>query len=70
MKKAEGIGLLGGVARAAIDIGISESAVRLWPDPLTPAIRDRVQAALYRRQLAEQERNVSDVDRSVRRLVA
>lgn len=51
MKKAEGIDLLGGVAKAAADIGISESAVRLWPDPLTPAIRDRVQAALYRRQI-------------------
>lgn len=50
MKKSEAINLLGGTAAsAAKEIGITIQAVNKWPDPLTDAIRDRVQAALYRR---------------------
>lgn len=50
MKKSEAIDLLGGTATsAAKEIGITVKAVSKWPDPLTDAIRDRVQAALYRR---------------------
>jgi len=49
MDKHEAIELLGGsISAAAAAIGISYQAVDKWPDVLTPAIRDRVQAALYR----------------------
>lgn len=52
MKKADAIRLLGGTASAAAKaIGISPAAVSLWPDELPPRIADRVQAALYRKQL-------------------
>lgn len=51
MRKSEAIQLLGGtVAAAAREIGISPQAVGQWPEELTVAIRDRVQAALWRRQ--------------------
>jgi hypothetical protein len=53
MKKSEAIDLLGGTTSAAAKaIGISPSAVSQWPDDedLSDAIRDRVQAALWRRQ--------------------
>jgi len=50
MQKAEAIHLLGGTVKAAAEaIGISTAAVSQWPDPLPATIRDRVQAALYRR---------------------
>jgi len=49
MLKSEAIQILGGsVSSAAKAIGVSPQAVSLWPDVLTDAIRDRVQAALYR----------------------
>lgn len=49
MKKAEAISLLGGTtATAARAIGITPSGVSQWPDDLTKAIADRVQAALWR----------------------
>lgn len=53
MKKSEAIDLLGGTPSAAAKaIGISPSAVSQWPDDedLSDAVRDRVQAALWRRQ--------------------
>jgi hypothetical protein len=51
MLKSEAIGALGGtVAAAAREIGITPQAVGQWPDELPPAIRDRVQAALWRRE--------------------
>lgn len=54
MKKEEAIALLGGSTRSVADqIGISVQAVYLWPEELTPALRDRVQAALYRREREE-----------------
>lgn len=50
MKKSEAIHLLGGTATSASrEIGITVKAVSKWPDVLSDAIRDRVQAALYRR---------------------
>lgn len=53
MVKAEAIKALGGtVAAAAREIGITPQAVGQWPDELPPAIRDRVQAALWRRERA------------------
>ncbi len=55
MQKAEALEVLGGgsVTKAAAAIGITPSAVSMWPDELSPAIRDRVQAALWRRQRVE-----------------
>lgn len=51
MKKTEAIQLLGGsVASVAKAIGASYQAVDKWPDELPPRIRDRVQAALYRKE--------------------
>jgi transposase-like protein len=51
MLKSEAIRALGGtVASAAREIGITPQAVGQWPDDLPPAIRDRVQAALWRRE--------------------
>jgi DNA-binding transcriptional regulator YdaS (Cro superfamily) len=53
MNKTEAIQLLGGSAAAAARaIGISVSAISQWPADLTPAIRDRVQAAIARRHLS------------------
>lgn len=50
MLKTEAIELLGGSISAAADaIGISYQAVNQWPDELTDAIRDRVQAVMWRR---------------------
>jgi transposase-like protein len=50
MLKSEAIKALGGtVAAAAREIGITPQAVGQWPEELPPAIRDRVQAALWRR---------------------
>ena len=52
MQKSEAIRLLGGnKAEAARAIGISHSAVSQWPEVLPDSIRDRVQAALFRREL-------------------
>lgn len=50
MKKSEAIELLGGTVSAAADaIGITRSAVSQWPEELPDPIRDRVQAAIWRR---------------------
>ena len=52
MKKQDAIRLLGGTAASAARlIGISPSAVSLWPDELSDAIADRVQAAIARQHL-------------------
>ena len=49
MLKTRAIELLGGsVSAASKAIGITYQAVDKWPETLTPALRDRVQAALYR----------------------
>lgn len=49
MLKTHAIELLGGsVSAAAKSIGVTYQAIGKWPDELTPALRDRVQAALYR----------------------
>lgn len=51
MQKMEAIQALGGtIAAAARAIGITPQAVGQWPDELSPAIRDRVQAALWRHE--------------------
>lgn len=51
MLKTDAITELGGtVAAAARAIGITPQAVGQWPDELPPAIRDRVQAVMWRRQ--------------------
>lgn len=56
MLKSEAIGALGGtVAAAAREIGITPQAVGQWPDELPPAIRDRVQAALWRRERGQDD---------------
>lgn len=49
MDKQTAINLLGGsISSAAKRIGVSYPAVRKWPDPLSPRIADRVEAALAR----------------------
>jgi hypothetical protein len=49
MKKRMAISLLGGNNRSVAEaIGISQQAVSLWPDELSPAISDRVEAAYFR----------------------
>lgn len=54
MKKTEAIEQLGGsIAAAAKAIGVSYQAVNQWPQDLPTRIVDRVQAALYRKQLEE-----------------
>lgn len=51
MRKDEAIAVLGGTISAAADaIGVSYQAIMKWPDELPPRLRDRVQAALWRRQ--------------------
>lgn len=56
MKKQDAIQLLGGsVALAAEAIGIKSQAISQWPDPLTPKLADRVQAALWRMHVAKQK---------------
>lgn len=53
MKKKRAIELLGGSVKAAAKkIGVTYQAIARWPEELTPAIRDRVEAALYRELLA------------------
>lgn len=53
MQKQQAIELLGGsVVSAAKEVGITYQAISKWPDVLTSALRDRVQAAIYR-QLIE-----------------
>lgn len=53
MLKSEALQLLGGSLKsAAKHIGITPQAISGWPDELTPSIRDRVQAALWRESVA------------------
>lgn len=55
MLKTEAIELLGGTpSAAAAAIGVKPQAVSGWPDVLPARIADRVQAALYRRELEKQ----------------
>lgn len=59
MTKTEAIQLLGGtVSAAAQAIGVSSSAVSLWPDELPARIADRVQAALWRQAQANAGQSV------------
>lgn len=52
MTKEEAIVLLGGsVVKAAEAIGINSQAISQWPDVLPARLTDRVQAALYRKQM-------------------
>ena len=50
MKRAHAIAHFGSVTKLARAIGCSRSAVAMWPEDLTDRMRDRVQAALYRRE--------------------
>lgn len=60
MLKTRAIELLGGsVSAASKAIGITYQAVDKWPETLTPALRDRVQAALYRQHLARKPRRAA-----------
>jgi hypothetical protein len=61
MTKTEAIKLLGGtVGAASRAIGVSSSAVSLWPDELPARIADRVQAALWRISQGMQAATVSE----------
>jgi hypothetical protein len=54
MKKQEAIQLLGGtVAAAAEAVGVTYQAVVQWPEELPRRIKDRVEAALYRKARAK-----------------
>lgn len=49
LTKRAALEMLGGnVTEAARAIGCTPQAVRQWPDPLSPRLRDRVQAARWR----------------------
>lgn len=62
MLKTQAIELLGGsVSSVAKAVGITYQAVGKWPDVLTPALRDRVQAALYRQHLTRKPRRAAAV---------
>jgi hypothetical protein len=53
MEKAKAIELLGGtVTSAAIEIGVTPSAIAQWPEQLPSRLSDRVLAALARKHLA------------------
>lgn len=57
MTKAEALALLGGTqAEAASRIGCTQQAIQAWPPTLTPKLRDRVQAALWREWCEQIER--------------
>jgi DNA-binding transcriptional regulator YdaS (Cro superfamily) len=63
MTKDDAIKLLGGTAASAARlIGISPSAVSLWPVELTPAIADRVQAAIARQLLPPEKLGIAAVE--------
>ena len=52
MDKSKAIKLLGGsVTAAAAAVRVSASAVSQWPEVLSPALEDRVLAALARKHL-------------------
>lgn len=51
MVKAQAIELLGGLANAANLIGVTQQAIRQWPETLSPKLSDRVQAALWRKSI-------------------
>lgn len=66
MLKTEAIDLLGGsVSIAAKAIGVTPQAISGWPEELTDAIRDRVQAALYRRSVTNEADVESERDKKV-----
>lgn len=66
MDKKQAIDLLGGsVKDAAQAIGCTGTAIRLWPAELPPRIRDRVQAALWRRLQAEADASVVEAPAEV-----
>ena len=53
MKKSEAIALFANQAGLARACEITDAAVSMWPEDLTKEMRDRVQAALYRRERSE-----------------
>lgn len=66
MLKSEALQLLGGSLKsAAKHIGITPQAISGWPEELTPSIRDRVQAALWRESVAKHQ-GPSEIDEGTR----
>lgn len=63
MNKCEALANFSSVKAAADEIGCTPEAVRMWPDPLPPRIRDRVQAALWRRHCANAAKSEGEGDR-------
>jgi hypothetical protein len=60
VRKTKALELLGGtVTSAAKEVRLTPSAVSQWPDELTPAIEDRVLAALARKHLPAEMTGVS-----------
>jgi DNA-binding transcriptional regulator YdaS (Cro superfamily) len=61
MNKTQALELLGGTVTAASEaIGISPAAVSQWPEELSDSIRDRVQAALWRKAAETQARTATE----------
>ena len=57
MTRSDALQLLGeSPTRAAMLIGITPQAISQWPAVLTPILRDRVQAALYRELMSSRRR--------------
>jgi len=53
MRKQRAIDILGGTTRsAAACVGVVDAAIRNWPDPLLPQVRDRVLAGFVRMHVA------------------
>lgn len=57
MNKKDALNLLGGTpTKAAKAIGCTTQAISQWSDPLTPRIRDRVEAAYNRSKIKRSPR--------------
>ena len=59
MTRTQALDLLGGVTQAAMLIGVSKAAISQWPKVLTPRLRDRVYAVLWRAHAERAQRTVA-----------
>lgn len=50
MKKSDAIAEFGSPSKLARAVGLTPGAISQWADDLLPVQRDRVQAAIYRRE--------------------
>lgn len=67
MKKEYAIKLLGGTIHSAAEsVGISYQAVKKWPDALSPAVADRVIAAVARNDPVSWPKNCAQINESLK----